>query len=427
MKATRIGESYWVATPEWTLEFAQLREHAEGMTAEVTAASLTTGQSYWARLNLGGPRSRAEFAKAAEQTVGGEWRAVLDQACRAVITAERMGSPAVAVVATRPDPARWLVPGLFPLGQTSILYGDGGTGKSLMALALALSGLTGTPIAGEARWAVAPLRAVLYLDWESELNDINGRVWALTAQRQAPPTTLYHRPMHRPVAELVPALQAEIARHHVDLVIVDSLTPACGLEPEGAEAATRTMNALRALSPGGPPVTRLIVAHVSKGAMEAAGRTGGAKPYGSVFNRNLARSAVEAKCTAPLDEDPPAPGEDSAMVVTYRHDKLNSGPLLPPTALRWAYDREGYITACPGAVSLAHLGIPQRILHALDGGKKSVQALAEELGITPMVARARLNEMESVRKVVRFSDPGLGRGRKTLWGRPDKKRTGEPH
>ena len=423
MKATRIGESYWVATPEWTLEFSQLREHGEGMTAEVTAGVLATAASYWARLNLVATRSRAEFAKAAEQACGGEWRAVLDAACRAVITAERVGEPAVAATAERPDAARWLVPGLFPLGQTSILYGDGGTGKSLLALALALSGLSGVPLAGDPRWAVAPLRGVLYLDWEDDLRTFNGRIWALTAGRQAPPTRLYHRRMTRPLAEVVPALQADVARHQIDCVVVDSLTPASGLEPEGAEAATRSMNALRALSPGGDPVSRLVVAHVPHRALEA-GKSTPARPYGSVFNRNLARACLEAKRLTPLEDEPPAPGEDSALVVTYRHDKLNNGPLLPPTALRWAYDREGYITACPGPVSLGPLGLPQRLLHALEqGGKLSARALAEDLGISENVARARLGELESARKVVRLEQGGRGRGQKTLWGRVDPKRT----
>ena len=166
------------------------------------------------------------------------------------------------------------------------------------------------------------------------------------------------------------------------------------------------MNALRALAPGHPVAP-------ARGPRQQGGRRGRAhghaRPYGSVFNRNLSRACLEAKCRRPLvDEDPPAPGEDSAIVVTYRHDKLNSGrpsaPHGPALGLRPRGVHHRLSRApCPSPTS----GIPQRILHALDGvDKKSARALAEELGIAPNVARARLGELESARKVVRFSDSG---------------------
>ena len=127
-----------------------------------------------------------------------------------------------------------------------------------------------------------------------------------------------------------------------------------------------------------------------------------------------------------MEEDNDEGVLDTSHLVSYRHDKLNSGRLQPTTAIRWAYDPEGYITACPGEVAPAHQGIPQRILQALDGGvKKNARAVAEEVGIPVNAARARLGELENARRVVRIEEGSLGRGHKTLWARADRKRTEE--
>ena len=58
------------------------------------------------------------------------------------------------------------------------MFGDGGVGKSYLALALALAGLLARPLS--ARWRVAPLRRVLYLDWESGRDEQQARLWRLT-------------------------------------------------------------------------------------------------------------------------------------------------------------------------------------------------------------------------------------------------------
>ena len=152
----RIGESYWGKTRDGNMiEFAQLREHSDGMTAEVKAFTQTGGK-YWARVTLVSSRSRQEFARAALRITGVDWDGFLDLACEEVVRAERTGTPAVALVATRPAPNRWLVPNLFPLGETSTLYGDSGTGKSLLALALAVCRPHGSAAGGPRAVAGGP-------------------------------------------------------------------------------------------------------------------------------------------------------------------------------------------------------------------------------------------------------------------------------
>ena len=67
---------------------------------------------------------------------------------------------------------RWLVPNLIPGRQVTMIGGDGGTGKSLLALQLAVALATGTQWIGR---AVAPGQT-LYVGSEDELDELHRRL-----------------------------------------------------------------------------------------------------------------------------------------------------------------------------------------------------------------------------------------------------------
>jgi len=92
---------------------------------------------------------------------------------------------------TEPPPRRWLVQKLIPEGAASSLYGDGGVGKSNLALMLASSVALGTEFAG------LPTRrcCVLWLDAEMDLQEFLRRAYAVARGmgRERPPEgVLYH-------------------------------------------------------------------------------------------------------------------------------------------------------------------------------------------------------------------------------------------
>ena len=76
-----------------------------------------------------------------------------------------------------PVPARdWLVDGVIPSRTVTLLSGDGGVGKSLLALQIAVAMALGRPTAG---LEVKPGRA-LYLAAEDEADELHRRVWDIT-------------------------------------------------------------------------------------------------------------------------------------------------------------------------------------------------------------------------------------------------------
>lgn len=400
----KLGDSYFASLADLVLEFSQLREHSDGMTTDVSATDMLSGATHWARVTLASAVSRNTFIKSASeagitQPKPGEFA----RACHMVVQAERKGDPAVELGAAPPAPDNWLVPGWIPRGETTILYGDGGVGKSLFCLAAAHAGLEGQRIGEAGVWHVSRVSAVLYLDWESQQADHEARRWGLakTTGREAPPG-LYYKPMHRPLTELIGAVRADVARLKIELVIADSLAPASGAEPEGSDAAVRTMNALRSLS----PATRLVTAHVSK--MAADQTKGNVRPFGSVYVRNLARSTIFCSQEEQDSQD--------ERVVTYTHTKSNNGALQKPTALRYLFDEAGHVVIQPFEADLSRAGLNSRILNALRAGALETGTLAEELEEPFGTVKKALQRLENRDKVVRITGTSGGRGQKQQWG-----------
>lgn len=183
----KLGDSYFASLGDLVLEVSQLREPSDGMMTDVSATDTLSGANYWARVTLASAMSRNTFMKsAAEAGLPALPPGDFARACHLVVQAERKGEPAAPLEATRPAPENWLVPGWIPRGETTVIYGDGGVGKSLFALSLALAGLSGEPVGETSCWRVAPIANVLFLDWESHRRDHEARWWGLTTPTGKP-------------------------------------------------------------------------------------------------------------------------------------------------------------------------------------------------------------------------------------------------
>jgi hypothetical protein len=204
--------------------------------------------------------------------------------------------------------------------------------------------------------------------------------------------------MTRALADEATALRADVSRLGIGLVIVDSYGPACGPEPEGADAATRTMNALRSLG----PATRLVVAHVSKAQ---ADQSGPARPYGSIYVENLARSVWEIRRSSEDD------AEDLLVSVVQR--KVNRGRLRPmPIILRFAFEEDrvtlhsATVTDAPSLARTAPLGFRLRTMLAT--GALTTAELAEAAGVSTDMARTTLHRLAKKGQVMRLQDSKWG-------------------
>lgn len=80
-----------------------------------------------------------------------------------------------------PPVREWLVPGLVPMHTVSLLYGDGGTGKSLVALQLGVS-----TILGRAWLTKVPAKGpVIYFSAEDDRDELHRRLTAICKAQSA--------------------------------------------------------------------------------------------------------------------------------------------------------------------------------------------------------------------------------------------------
>jgi hypothetical protein len=378
----RQGDEFVVRWAEHAVElaFGGIREGSDGLHAEVSIRR-EGEEVHWSRLGLASSRSRDGIAKllvqsrAASDGAPVPWSTMVDRAARVVADAVRRGEPAQAL---RPRPItgpRHLVEPLLPLHQPTILYSDGGTGKSTVALLVAIAVATGTAVPGLHASQATP---VMFCDYESTEPVVAEIVYFLERGLGVScGSRLLYRRMVRPLIAEAPALRAEIARAGVGFLILDSVGPAATAEPESAEAALGTMTALRSFG----LVTTLALAHVSKASVDQRA----AAPYGSVFYKNEARMTWELRRAEEEPED---------LVVALYNRKVNAGRPQPPLGFRFAFTPDA-IRVSAAALDeapdlLARASLSKRISVALAPGALTVAELAEHLEASEASVRRTL-------------------------------------
>jgi len=187
-----------------------------------------------------------------------------------------------------PDPMEWRVADFVPEDHLTMLVGDGGTGKSVLALHLALCICTGRSFLGMG----TKRGRVLYIDHELDREEQLRRVHRIARAMgiDASDSSLrdrfrYWRPTHPLGSEEHQAdLMQAVTAHKIDLVILDSLT--MGAEGDVTDVAdvVPIMQHLRQWP------TTVAIDHVSHST--ARGSAAQARAFGSVFKRNAARSSL---------------------------------------------------------------------------------------------------------------------------------------
>lgn len=402
----RDGDDFTFSWPSLSAEIhlTRLRDAGEGVQGELSII-LREKPLHWGRLNLASTSAREGLVTKLNRVDSKiPWRALLEEVCRKTSEQLRASSPIVQLVPAAAAPERRLVDKLVLDGETNVIFGDGGAGKSFLALALAIAVASGKGLPA----GLTPRRTgpVLLLDWESCLEEHQERLAGLLAGLGiSGPVPIFYRRMIGTLADEASVLRAEMARLGVIFVIVDSFGPACGPEPEGADAVIRTLNALRSLGEA-----RMALAHVNK---IQADQRGPARPFGSVYVMNLPRNVWEVR-NAKEEE------RDNILTLGAYHRKTNRGRLLPPFGLRFEFSqaatqiRSADLTADPGLKARAGIGFG--ILAALRSGARTTPELTEELGEASNSVLKAIQRLEKSGKILQLEKPAKGRPAK--WGLP---------
>ena len=186
-----------------------------------------------------------------------------------------------------PERQRFLIPGLLARDKTNVIFGPGGTGKSVLATRIAASVVSGVDLFDLDVLETGP---VLYLDWEDDSGTMVQRLEQVCDGMGIKRVPFKYKRL---------AGRGSYERHHADvkfyleknptaLVIFDSVAMAMSGSSggDGAEGAIRFFGLLDQL-----PTTRLLIDHVASDDVKEDDKKGPPKkPYGSVFKTNSARN-----------------------------------------------------------------------------------------------------------------------------------------
>lgn len=307
-----------------------------------------------------------------EVGIGNDARTVEDAIAR-VVKAWEAAEPAARL---------FVVEELLPALAVTILYGDGGQGKSLLAVYLAILIALGRSFAGR---AVQRSRSVLYMDGELDATEFLRRAYRVARgmELEGPPAGLHYWQLPGPLSDpKVLALAGEVVEAcGADLVVLDSLTVSTyGLDIKEAGDTTAVIKGVERWG-----ATVLAIDH--QRAPQAGVNLSSYRPFGTTFKFNLARSVLQL-----------VKAEGGGVVL--RQTKSNFGPLAEPVnlSLDFTADAVRFEVIESGDDRMAgiqeHLPAAERVLCALaECGAQgdSPEGLAKALNMAEKTVRNYLS------------------------------------
>ena len=291
-----------------------------------------------------------------------------------------------------------VIEGVIPQRFPSILYGDGGTAKSLLAASILLDVSRGAD-----SWMGHRIRQhgpVIYLDFELDLEEQVRRIYQLAegVGLEKPPEGFYYLSGADNSAGEVLERTLELANESgAVLVLLDSL----GFALEGDAEASRDV--LRFVRRNIKPfehagITPLIVDHQAK--LTAGEGYHQKSPFGSVYKSNACRSVIQVGVA---DE------RDGELAVRFRHKKANFGAKFDPFEAQLVfYETKIEIRhRALGAEDIAtegSLNTAQKIRRLLRESEMVPEELAVKIGVSVGTVK---NSLTKLRKNDEVEDTGV--------------------
>jgi len=292
-----------------------------------------------------------------------------------------------------PPPREWLVDNFIPDRWPTLLYGDGGAGKTTLVTHLALHIATGR------EWFGRLVKQANVLIVDAELDEIEAarRTWPLARgmSLDAPPPGVYYWRLPKALSgeDILNHLHEMVVKRNIGFVIVDSLTIATHLSDQNV--SSDLLKLIFSLQKWGVPF--LFIDHHAKSALN--GDPDSTSPYGSVYKRNAVRSMTFMQT-----------GVKGSARLHCR--KSNFGPKWEPFSIGadWigVYPNQAIVYSRladndPRNLEMKSEEVKNETLEALrvlaDEYPEGVptKAVAEYVAITEDTARMRLGRLEKMR------------------------------
>ena len=276
----------------------------------------------------------------------------------------------------------------FLLGDAvpTTLFGEGGGGKSWLALAIATSVATGLSFIDGVE---APSRCVpvLFIDYENGERELRSRALRLTGEMKH--DGLHYIRESGALADKIDGIAARAAELGVGLVVVDSITAATGgADLNDNNTATRLHSALRQLN---LPV--LLIAHTAK-------NTKGGGIFGAVAFRDLSRLVWSVEKS------------DSGSHIVIKDTKRNASAKSPDIGLSIDFEAGERGTVRLSRADIADLPddlarglrVRDQVLLALGADALTREQLGERVDTKPNTLNTTLRRMAGEGIVTKWDD-----------------------
>lgn len=242
------------------------------------------------------------------------WGQIVEDFTGIVIDTHRAGVPAIKLnEVDLSENVRWRVDNVALEGEVSLIYANGGTGKSFFSLWLAT--LVQEGYMSSNHGLVVEPGNVLYLDYETKPEEIAHRSRMIhaglgidTADSTTTSSQIVYNQCGQPFVDEEDYIQDLIYKHNISLVVIDSMGRAVSGELESADTVVPFFAAVKRLN-----TTVLVVSHTNKQG----------QLFGSQYTYNEARLIWEAKKTGSTTT-----GMEFSLVCR----KANNVPFQPPQA-----------------------------------------------------------------------------------------------
>jgi len=359
------------------IRIERISEKSDSIVGEITVTTQAPGvpkHLHQAKLNLTSTQSRTNLAKYLNARFNLDWNQVLETVCTLTLQKYREGEPVKRVgIPTQINKPKYLLYPLLLENEANLIYGTGGTGKSLVAMTLSLIIQSGYSVCG-----LEPSRQanVLYLDYETSWEEANEKVQLLKMGLDFPSEANFlYRFCYSPFPYEVADIQKIVIENNIGCVVIDSYGMACGADAWSQQIARDYFMGLRSLK-----VTSLTVDHVPKDDQNSI--------FGSVYKYNEARNIFQIHAEPEMERE--------KLEIGLHHRKTNTGKLVGSLGLRFNFYEEGILTErvekseVPGAFS--KLPLKEQIAEVLRKGEMTVGEIAEETGANKESVRRKLND-----------------------------------
>lgn len=337
------------------------------------------------RFNLESARTRTELAKEMairykikEQI---DWKNLIEFLSIKTIREYEKGEPIIKLTSNdKITPLKYLIYPIAPLHKPTVLFGEPGSGKSQLLVALNM--VMALPWVDNPLKLVSPQAPVVALlcDYEADPEDIQRQLVSLTKGMNLSQIQLHYRRCSLPLADDIEAIRNHIDDIGATCLLIDSMSLAAGEDLNAMKTATAYFRTLRQLK----DITTISLAHTSK-EKESKYKT----IIGSVLWEAGARSVWEVRG----EED-----EDTFNIGLF-HRKSNLSKKSKPLGYRITYENDLPVSIewfDPKNIPefLERMDISQQIIELLKNGTLPDEKIAEQLGKSLGNCRVSLSRLK---------------------------------